>query len=446
MSPDALPALDEAGILTIPAGETALLWLDWAAKDVAAGTYTAELHIRALTVSEQVWSTPLVWEVLPLALPEQMPLWFHVWAYNNPLVGDADAVWQDLLDHHMNVFDLPIPAVMYDSHGGIGPIDWSATDHVLARAPDGSFFLWRGNEGFVVAADGVPGVGSDPWRHAYEQFAHLWVAHLAEQGIDYDRHANYIIDEPGIDGGVRVDYFERIARIWRTIDPRVRIYSNPGGGATREHVERIVRHADVLGPSWGEYRGVPDVYHPGGETIPTATEPNEFMRTIRENAWMLWTYRCADGGKDFLRMRYYWEPIWQGPRVNLTGLGFWSYAGRQIDFWQGSSPNDTDYELVYNGASGPVPSRRWQGLRMGIEDDARLRMVLQAAERARDRGDVELADRLVGRREKLIERVLESGVDEAVVAEVRAELRTIIVEEARGDHVGRLPGENNVSQ
>lgn len=431
MSPDAVPALDEAGILAIPADESAQLWIDWASKDVAPGEYTAELSIRALTVAGQVWSMPLVWEVLPVALPEQMPLWFHVWAYNNPLLGDDDAIWQDLLDHHMNVFDLPLPRVVYDSHGDIGPIDWSATDRVIARAPEGSFFLWHGGEGFVAAVEGAPGVGSDPWRQAYERFAHLWIAHLAEREIDLDRHANYIIDEPGIYGGKNVDYFDRIAPIWRSIDPQVRIYCNPGGGATREHVGRIVRNADVLGPNWGEYRGVPDVFHPGDETIPTMTEPAEHMRIIRENAWMMWTYRCDGGVKDFRRMLYYWEPIWQGPHVNLTGLGFWSYAGRRTDFWQGPNPNDTDYELVYTGASGPVPSRRWQGLRLGIEDDARLRMVLDAADRARERGDDELADRLVRRREELIQRVVGSDIDEGVVAEVRAELRTILVEEAR---------------
>jgi len=430
MSPDALPALDEAGILAIPADESAQLWIDWASKDVAPGEHTAELSIRALTVAGQVWSMPLVWEVLPVALPEQMPLWFHVWAYHNPLLGDDDAIWQDLVDHHMNVFDLPLPRAVYDSHGELGPIDWSATDRVIARAPEGSFYLWHGGEGFVAAGEGVPGVGSEPWRQAYERFAHLWLEHLAAQGIDSDRHANYIIDEPGIYGGKNVDYFDRIAPIWRSIDPQVRIYCNPGGGATREHVERIVRNADVLGPNWGEYRGVPDVYHAEGETIPAATEPNDYVGTICEDAWMVWTYRCDGGVKDLRRMTYYWEPIWQGPRFRLTGLGFWSYAGRQTDFWQGPNPNDTDYELVYTGASGPVPSRRWQGLRLGIEDDARLRMVLNAADRARDRGNDELADRLARRREQLIERVLESGVDEGVVAEVRAELRTILVEEA----------------
>jgi hypothetical protein len=430
MSPDALPGLDEAGILSIPAGESAMLWLDWAADESAAGTYTSELHIRALTVAGQVWSIPLEWEILPFALPRRMPLWFHVWAYNNSLPGDADAVWQDLLDHHMNVFDLPLPAVSFDSHGEIGSVDWSATGRVLDRAPKGSFFVWHGGEGIITAADDAPGVGSEPWRKAYEQFARLWIAHLTGQGIEYDRHANYIIDEPGIDGGVKVDYFERIARIWKSIDPSVRIYCNPGGGATHEHVERIVEYADVLGPNWGEYRGVPDVYHPGDETVPTTTEPNEFMRTIRDSAWMMWTYRCDGGVKDFQHMRYYWEPIWQGPRANLTGLGFWSYAGRQVDFWQGPNPNDTDYELVYTGASGPVPSRRWQGLRMGIEDDARLRMVLQIADQARDRGDEELSDRLKQLRERLIDRVLESGIDEGVVAEVRAEFRTLLVEHA----------------
>jgi hypothetical protein len=147
---------------------------------------------------------------------------------------------------------------------------------------------------------------------------------------------------------------------------------------------------------------------------------------------MMWTYRCSDGGKDFLRMSYYWEPIWQGPSFNLNGLGFWSYAGRQTDFWQGPTPNNSDWELVYSGSSGPVPSRRWQGLRIGIEDDARLRMVLIAADRAREGGDAKRADSLTDRRTHLIDKVLKSGIDERVISDVRTELRAILVEEMGG--------------
>ena len=432
MSPDVLPKLDEAGVLTIPAGESVLLWMDWAANESLPGTYGSNLHIRALTVEGHVSTTPLVWEILPYALPKQKPLWFHVWAYNNPLLGDAEAVWQDLIDHHMNVFDLPLPSVTYDHNGDIGTLDFSGADSVIAKAPEGSFYLWHGGETIVAAVDEAPGVGSDAWRKGYEQFANAWVAHLAEKGVGYDRHANYIIDEPGIDGGFKVDYFERVARIWKSIDPQLLIYSNPGGGATRGHIKRIVEFADILGPGWGEYRGIPDVYHPGDETVPTATEPNEFIDTMVNDSQMMWTYRCSDGGKDFLRMSYYWEPIWQGPSFNLNGLGFWSYAGRQTDFWQGPTPNNSDWELVYSGSSGPVPSRRWQGLRIGIEDDARLRMVLIAADRAREGGDAKRADSLTDRRTHLIDKVLKSGIDERVISDVRTELRAILVEEMGG--------------
>ncbi len=211
MAPDALPPLGDAGIVSIAPHETARVWLDWSARDTPPGSYESTLHFRALTVPGQVSNVELEWDILPVSLPKTMPIWFHVWAYTSPLVGDEDAVWQDLLDHHVNVFGLSPPRAVYDSYGEVAEVDWSAVDRVIDRAPDGSFFLWHGGEGFVTPAEGVAGPHSEPWLRACEQFAATWVEHLAGRGVGYDRHANYIVDEPGIQGGKIVDYFERMA-------------------------------------------------------------------------------------------------------------------------------------------------------------------------------------------------------------------------------------------
>ncbi|HRU24753.1 MAG TPA: hypothetical protein P5569_12465, partial [Candidatus Latescibacteria bacterium] len=116
--------------------------------------------------------------------------------------------------------------------------------------------------------------------------------------------------------------------------------------------------------------------------------------------------------------------------MGLSGLGIWSYAGRSVDFWQGPHDGCCDWELVYHGAGGSViPSHRWQGVRIGIEDHARLWLLSRAADNARGRGDTARAMELTRSRAAMIRQVLESGCDEGVVTRVRGQIRGILAGE-----------------
>jgi hypothetical protein len=407
-TPDALPALDQSGVVTIPAGEALRLWLDWSSSNTPAGTYSSVLNIRALTVAGEVLRVPLRWEVSSVAMPDSMPLAFRVWAYEQAKFFDRDAVWSDLASHYVNVYDLPVAVGRYNIAGEIVSEDWAATEDVLARAPKGSFFLWHGGEGIVQPVEGAPGKGSPAWETAFRTYVPRWLDGLSARGLPVDRHANYILDEPGIDGGPSVYELIRVARLFKSADPRVTIFANPAGGATTRHIDDLNEVVDIFDPIMG------------------------FAYTQRVLAYgkPTWTYGCGDGAKDNTRMRYYWAPIWEGTEIGLTGYGIWSYAGRGVDFWQGPHDGCCDWELVYHGSGGSViPSHRWQGVRIGIEDYTRLWMVNRAADAARQRGDAARADGLMQRRAQLIREVIESGYDEGVVARVRTDLRAILTGE-----------------
>jgi len=407
-TPDALPELDPSGVVTIPAGEALRLWLDWSSGDTPAGVYSSTLSMRALTVAGDVLRIPLQWEVSTVALPDSMPLAFRVWAYEQPAFFDRDAVWADLRAHYVNVYDIPVPTVRYNADGEITAEDWAAVEDVLRRAPSGSFFLWHGRETLVQPAEGAPASGSPAWEKAFRTFVPRWLDGLAARGLPPDRHANYILDEPGIDGGPSVYELIRIARLYKAADPRVRIFANPAGGATAQHVDDLNEVVDIFDP-------IMNFAH--------------FERVLAKGK-PTWTYECGDGAKDNTRMRYYWQPIWQGMEMGLSGLGIWSYAGRSVDFWQGTHDGCCDWELVYHGVGGSViPSHRWQGVRIGIEDYARLWLLSRAADNPRGRGDNAHALELTRRKAAMIRQVLESGCDEGVVTRVRSQLRAILAEE-----------------
>ena len=409
--PDALPALDEAGLVTIPADETARVWIDWSAEDLAPGTHETTLHIRALSVPSQEWDVAVSWDVLPTALPEESPLAFHVWAYQNAKIFHSiDAVYEDLFAHHVNTFDFPTPGAKYDADGNIVESDFSAIGEIIDRVPDTSFFLWHGQDTIASPAEDAPPVGSPVWKKAFHTHVTAFMDFLKSKGVGYDRHANYIIDEPGIEGGRRVDLTVRCANLYHEVDPDILIFTNPAGGATAEHIDRLLEVASILDPIWhGD--------DPGYVHLPT----------ILEKADTVWTYNCGDGVRDLANMSYYWSMIWKGAQWGMTGIGHWSYAGRTADFWQGTTPNGCDWELVYPAAGSIVPSRRWQGVRLGVEDSMRLTMVKNAAEAARSEGDDAQAEKLETARAGIIARVVDAKYDEIVVAEARRALQDLLL-------------------
>ncbi len=409
MAPDALPRLNEAGIVPIAAGESVRVWIDWNTGDATPGTYQSALHVRALTVPGHVETIPMMWEVSSLTLPEESPLKFHMWAYESRGVPFTDAVYRDLAEHYVNVYDLPLPAAKYDADGVLQPIDWTRTDSAIERVASDSFFLWTGRDTVVQPLEGAPPVGEPAWRRAFETFVRAFVEHLQERGVGYDRHANYIIDEPGIMGGERVDIHERTAKLYHSVDPNIQMFANPAGGATDSHIDRLLAYSTILDPIWqypGEYAHV---------------------RHIVETAPIVWTYACGEGAKDRRRMEYYWAPIWRGAQLGITGIGFWSYAGRTIDMWQGPVSYGCDWEMVYPGDGTVVPSHRWQGLRIGIEDRMRLELFTEAAKTARVDGDPIRAKELESFRDECIRRVVDSGHDEGVAAQVREEMRRTLL-------------------
>ena len=254
-TPDALPEIDPSGVVTIPAGETIRLWLDFASGGAPAGTYTSKLHLRALTVAGQFVDMPVAWEILPFQLPDQSPLAFHVWAYERPAFFDRESVWKDLIAHRVNVWDLPLAKVTYDAEGRIVSEDWSATEEILGRAPVGSWFFWSASDAIVKPAKGAPPVGSPAWNRAFRAWVPRWMDGLAARGVPRERHMNYILDEPGTRGGPDVEEFIRVAKLYKGVDPRVEL--------------RGAEHARVAGPPVHV-----DAHHVGlGEQLVEGADP-----------------------------------------------------------------------------------------------------------------------------------------------------------------------------
>jgi len=261
----------------------------------------------------------------------------------------------------------------------------------------------------LVPAEGAPGPFSHTWKRAFATFLPQWVDHLARKGFGYDRWAFYPVDEPGLKGGLLIERLERYARFVKGLDPNVRIYTDPYRGMTVEDHKRLAGLIDIVQPS--QYYVV----------LAENSDRIDFLRTTDQVHWI---YEARAGVKDDVAPTYYWEQIWTAWELGFTGIGYWTYCTTSFDLWEAKA----DYVMVYQGAERPVPSRRWQAIRIGIEDYARMARCRDAIAAARDAGRGDLADRAERRLKEMVAEAKAALWDPGLVARIRGELIDLTLE------------------
>ncbi|HOT37401.1 MAG TPA: DUF4091 domain-containing protein, partial [Candidatus Latescibacteria bacterium] len=268
--------------------------------------------------------------------------------------------------------------------------------------------------GGLHPAPDAPGSHTPEWERAFSQYLPLWVNHLAEKGFGYERWAFYPVDEPGLLGGKLIDELEYQARLFKRIDPRVQVYTDPFKGMTVADLRRVLDVVDIYQLSFGS----------------VLTEPSrERYNYLKTTGRTLWTYEAYGGVKDMVGVKYYWEMIWTAWELGLTGVGYWSYCTRGVDLWQGPNPNNNDWEMVYGGARTPVPSVRVQAIRIGIEDYARMWAVQNAAETARNAGDMNRSKMLAEALEEIVRAARDSEWNPVHVASLRRKLSALAADD-----------------
>ena len=410
MGADALPDLGDAGIVSIAPSSSARLWIDMITADLSPETYRTTLHLRALTPAGATWDIPVTWTVSPLTLPKAMPVRFCNWGYpeSSPVRMIEEATIRDMQAHHTNVFVISgrLPSATYDAEGRlVGDIRWERHDWILDRLrPQDMILLSPGGLG---PAQGAPGYRSAAWERAFAEYLPRWVKHLASKRFGYERWAFYPVDEPGLAGGRLIDDLEYFARLFKRIDPKVQVYTDPFKGMTVADLKRVLDVVDIFQPNFGT----------------VLTEPSrERINYLKTTGKTLWTYEAAGGVKDMVGVKYYWEMIWTAWEIGLTGIGYWSYCTRGSDLWQGPNPNNNDWEMIYQGATKPVPSVRVQAIRIGIEDYARLWLLREAISAARKKGRSADADRAEERMTEIVAQARAALWNPALLAAFRREI------------------------
>jgi hypothetical protein len=367
--PDALPALDDAGLVRILSHRAAKIWLSLDAHNAEPGIYSSHITITPIATTTAKIELPLRLEVLDLRFPKEFPLKLCTWDYvpNQWFSNRVEAVLDDMSRHGVNVFPRStIPPARLDAAGKLAT-DWSSLDAELARLEHRGTILFHLNHPPIVFA--APKTPEEKRTFEFEYIRALR-DHLKERGRGYGDYAFYLLDEPGLDYGTNIPVLLDAGQLFREADPKLLTYTDPVPGLSWKDFERIESLVDIWAPNMRLVSGL------------LSRDPR--IQRIAK-APTVWSYECVGQVKSLSPLRYNRANAWRAKFFRVNGIGFWTHCTTQADPWFPGKTINEEYALVYPGEV-PVPSVRWEAVRDGLEDVAAIALLEEQIRRHRAAG------------------------------------------------------------
>jgi hypothetical protein len=369
--PDPLPALQDGGLLSLPPGRSAKVWVCVDAHNAAPGMYRSKVTLAALSGQVTPVALELEIEVLNLEMPAKFPLSVCTWdAANKRWPDHIEEVLDDMTAHGVNVFPRSnaVPKASVDIKGRLS-IDWSALDLEMA------LLKGRGTLLFTMAAPPITfetAVSPESKRKFEVQYLQELHQHMRDAQWKDGDYALYPVDEPGHDEeGKLVEALVSAGRLFREADPTFPIYTDPVWGIPRKDFERSLPFVDIWAPNMRMVAGL--------------LNQDPRMKHLIDSGKPVWAYECIAQVKSVSPLRYNRAYPWRAKFFGLEGMGIWTHSQSSIDEWfPGKGIND-EFALVYPGEL-PVPSLRWEALRDGLEDLAAKALLEQRVDSHRKAG------------------------------------------------------------
>lgn len=367
--PDALPALGEANLITIPANRSVKIWMSVDTHGALPGSYTGQVSVVSLNGDAKNIGLPLNLEVLNLRLPKEFPLTLCTWDYvpNRWFPTRSKEVLDDMSKHGVNVFPRTIiPPGRVDAAGKL-TIDWPVLDAELDRLNHRGKILFHLNHPPIEFA--VKKTDEEK-RPSELEYIRKLRDHLRERGRGYEDYAFYLLDEPGLDNGPNIAILVDAGKLFREADPRLLTYTDPVAGLSWKDYERIEPLVDIWTPNMRLVSGL------------LSGDPR-IARIMKQKT--VWSYECISQVKSLSPLRYNRANAWRAKFFGLGGIGFWTHSTTEVDHWYAGKGINDEYALVYPGEL-PVPSVRWEAVRDGLEDIAAMSVLEAQIKRHRQAG------------------------------------------------------------
>lgn len=352
---DPLPLSSQINRIMVPVGETRQLYLQLDARDILPGEYEGTAQVIPFDRSISARTITLHLSIIPVRLPDQMPIAVYNWDYANGI-----KYVQDLLKHRDNLILVSsgICLPVCDDQGNVLKIDYTAHDNMLR---DKSRFGTKVIYSYGIVRDFQYDVAdphhwaimSEPWKKALKTWLTDFIGHIKSLGYDYSDFAMQSWDEATSD----TDKVVSFSPFLRSIDPNVKWVMD--GAQDEEEIRKMDPYIDIWIPNIAplvnpdEGPGVLKLYH----QIQAAGKP-------------VWFYTCSTDMTALPVNSYYRLKPWLVWKFGLDGVCYWAYNSWRADSWNDFDEANpySDNGVIYSGGDSPVTSKRWEASREGLDD------------------------------------------------------------------------------
>lgn len=339
-------------ILLRPCGSQ-VFWLEVKTEDAEPGIY------RAMLTAEPGVSVPVEIEVLPVKLPTPY-VWVHVWHRGIDGCGTKWPFYR--LDTLENTVKDKLSRGITSYYGFPEPYTDGAI--ALKLRKDVTFFChpipyeWV-HLGYTTKRNRFENMTEEE-KEKIKEYAKETVSKYKALGVDTSQWYGEFWDEPG---DRNADLIAMMAQIVKEADPSIQIYVNPAMPKDVNKFKLMSKHADLFVPFWGNWFNGPE----------WLAENNSSHKV---NAFYA-VQGCNRSELNEELVGHYRILAWQVYKLGMQGWGFYSYAAPRGDPYTDYNPpgSETDYQVVYPGPNGPVPSRQAEAFRDGWEDYRLLKYI-----------------------------------------------------------------------
>lgn len=378
---DPLESLGNSSLLTVGAGETAMLWIDAAGKSATAGHYMGELSLLPITTKNQTETTvKLSVQIHDVQLPANQPVDVYTWGpYMGSLAehGGAEAYVKLALDSHINTFNATYPYGAITSGPSFAKDDSAYLTNIAHFLNHDtkvrfvySYHLFTGFNTSLKDAGSKGAVMDEQWQAHFITWFGRWMKALENKGVSYDDFWIQVVDEPRADA---IPELVLTTAFLKKHFPKVRTMVTVAPWGTMADLQVLAPYIDLWVPE-------------SRRLLMRETAADELAFYKKQGDF--WPYRCAQQMDMQPLISYYRHRGIQEYVLGAKGLGLWafnSWGGDSWAQWDRSRADGSfrfDEGLVYRGEQGPVPSTRLFAFRAGIEDYMLMDLLAKAAQGA----------------------------------------------------------------
>jgi hypothetical protein len=357
----ALPEAQQAGAayrITIPAGMTRQVWLDFRPMDVKAGRYAGKITIGGAAQA----TLPLLLQVYPLDFPGMPSIHIGGWDYTNgPSMYDATAENQAELIRMMiaNYVDTPWatssvqPAnAKFDPEGNLtSELQFNNWDTWTAKWPGAKLYAVFLSVGTSFAGEPM---GSPRFQRMVAEWITGWVQHLGDQNLQPEQLVLLLYDEPSTPEGYEI--IKTWAMAINAAQPRVTLFEDPTSRDPAEVDPAVWPELDILCPNLPMWLSGPPSF-------------GEFFVAQQKAGRELWYYSCSGPSKLLDPITYHRSQFWYNIKYGGRGSFYWAFGDEGGgDSFNAYMQKRAQYSPLFVSPDSVTDAKHMAGIREGAQD------------------------------------------------------------------------------